>query len=193
MVHGFDHVIDGDDNVLSSTLHWFEKTTHINRRYLFVGAFLFAASYLSMGRGAGTLCNILGMIYPIYASIKAAENMAGYTMEHWLLYWIVYSTMNFLEILLEIFLVWLPMYYLLKFLFLSWCMLPGSANGSHAIYGNIIRPLFHQHSSTVDSALSAMTQHLTAQPEIPKQSQSAGADKEVRQRQVNTQQQEDVN
>jgi hypothetical protein len=72
MVHNIDHVIEGDDNVLAYTLHWFEKATHINRRYLIVGAFLFAVIYLSLGRSAGTLCNILAMVYPIYASIKAS-------------------------------------------------------------------------------------------------------------------------
>jgi hypothetical protein len=72
MVHNIDHVIEGDGNALAYTLHWFEKATHINRRYLIVGAFLFAVVYLSLGRSAGTLCNILGVIYPMYASIKAS-------------------------------------------------------------------------------------------------------------------------
>ena len=71
MVHNIDHVIEGEDNALAYTLHWCEKATHVNRRYLIVGAFLFAVIYLSLGRSASTLCNILGMVYPIYASIKA--------------------------------------------------------------------------------------------------------------------------
>ena len=167
MVHNIDHVIEGDDNILAYTLHWFERATHINRRYLIVGAFLFAVIYLSLGRSAGTLCNVLGMVYPIYASIKAAENLHGEQKEHWLMYWIVYSTINILEIVLEIFLVWLPMYFLLKFLFLSWCMAPITANGSHVMYASIIRPLFHEHSDKVESALSAVTQHLTAEKQIP--------------------------
>lgn len=79
------------------------------------------------------------------------------------MYWIVYSIINVLEIVLEIFLVWLPMYYLLKFLFLSWCMAPITANGSHVMYANIIRPLFHEHNEKVELALSAVTQHLTAE------------------------------
>lgn len=168
MVNGFEHVLDDDDNVLARTLTLLENVTNINRRYLFVATFLFAVSYLSMGRSAGTLCNVLGMVYPIYASIKATEGLSDYSKEHWVTYWIVYSTLNLLELLLGIFLVWLPMYYLLKFMFLSWCMVPISANGSSVIYGNVIRPLFYEHSDAVDSALSAMTQHLTAENEILK-------------------------
>ena len=72
MVHNIDHAIEGDNNALAYTLHWCEKATHINRRYLIVGAFVFAVIYLSLGRSAGTLCNILGMVYPIYSSIKAS-------------------------------------------------------------------------------------------------------------------------
>ena len=83
------------------------------------------------------------------------------------MYWIVYSIINILEIVLEIFLVWLPMYFLLKFLFLTWCMAPISANGSHIMYASIIRPLFHEHSDKVESALSAVTQHLTTEKQIP--------------------------
>ncbi|XP_028398510.1 receptor expression-enhancing protein 5-like [Dendronephthya gigantea] len=167
MVHNIDHVIEGDGNMLASTLHWFEKATHINRRYLIVAVFLFAVSYLSLGRNAGTLCNILGMIYPIYASIKASEKCCNQQREHWLRYWIVYSIINVLEIALEMFLVWLPMYYLLKFIFLAWCMAPITANGSHVMYASIIRPLFHEHNEKVESALSAVTQHLTAEKEVP--------------------------
>lgn len=194
MVNGFEHVLDADDNVLARTLTLLENATHINRRYLFVGAFLFAVSYLSMGRSAGTLCNILGMVYPIYASIKATEGLRGHSKEHWISYWIVYSTLSLLELLLEIFLVWLPMYYLLKFAFLSWCMAPVAANGSHVIYGNVIRPLFYEHSEAVDSALSSMTQHLTAEAgqiltEIPILKRDVGdvtQEESVRQRIVNT-------
>ena len=72
MVHNIDHVIEGEGNALAYALQWCEKATHINRRYLIVCAFLFAVIYLSLGRSASTLCNILGMIYPIYASIKAS-------------------------------------------------------------------------------------------------------------------------
>ena len=46
-------------------------------------------------------------------------------------------------------------------------MAPITANGSHVMYANIIRPLFHQHNDKVESALSAVTQHLTAEKEIP--------------------------
>ena len=184
MVNGFDHCLDGDNNVVVSTLTWFERATHINRRYLFIGAILFAVSYLSMGRNAGTLCNVLGMTYPIYASIKATENMAGYTKEHWLMYWIVYSTISFLEVLLEIFLVWLPLYYLIKFLFLSWCMVPISVNGSNVIYCNIIRPLFHQHSDKVETALSAVTQKLTDMSNAETTGTPRSGDDGVRERRV---------
>ncbi len=83
------------------------------------------------------------------------------------MYWIVYSIINVLEIVLEVFLVWLPMYYLFKFLFLTWCMAPITANGSHVMYANIVRPLFHEHNEKVESALSAVTQHLTTEKEIP--------------------------
>ena len=46
-------------------------------------------------------------------------------------------------------------------------MAPITANGSHVMYANIIRPLFHEHNEKVESALTAMTQHLTAEKEVP--------------------------
>jgi hypothetical protein len=46
-------------------------------------------------------------------------------------------------------------------------MAPITANGSHVMYANIVRPLFHEHNEKVESALSAVTQHLTTEKEIP--------------------------
>ena len=78
IVHSLDDVIECEDNVLARTLRLFENATHISRRYLIIGAFFFAVCYLCMGRSAGVMCNVLGTIYPIYASIKAAGQFLIY-------------------------------------------------------------------------------------------------------------------
>lgn len=52
----------------------------------------------------------------------------------WLIYWVVFSMVNFLEIFFE----WILLYFLLKFFFFVWCMFLGLWSGMVVIYNFII-------------------------------------------------------
>ncbi|CAH8625394.1 unnamed protein product [Heterobilharzia americana] len=49
---------------------------------------------------------------------------------------------------------YLPLYPIIKCIFLIFCMAPISQNGSLLIYRRMIRPLFLEHSATIDSVLN---------------------------------------
>ena len=59
----------------------------------------------------------------------------------WLLYWIVYTLFTFLEYFFNDFFRKLGLYWLSKFIFLIWFMIPGPSGGSNLFYYKIIRPL----------------------------------------------------
>ncbi len=59
----------------------------------------------------------------------------------WLLYWIVYTLFSFPEYFLYDFFRKFGLYWLAKFIFLIWFMMPGPTGGTNLLYYRIIRRL----------------------------------------------------
>ena len=143
-------------NIFTDLLNKIEAATNVKRHTLFLGGLCFIVFYLAVGYAANFLCYFLGFVFPTYASVKAIEtgNVADDTK--WLTYWLVFSTVNFLEI----FLLWIPLYYLLKFFLLVWCMFPGPWSGTTFIYNFLICPFVMRHRDKFDTAISEVAKHV---------------------------------
>lgn len=143
-------------NIFTDLLNKLEAATNVGRQTLFLGGLCFILFYLAVGYAANLLCYFLGFVFPTYASVKAIESGDVADATKWLTYWVVFSTVNFFEI----FLVWIPLYYLLKFFLLVWCMFPGPWSGTTVIYNFFICPFVMRHRNKFDTAISEVARHV---------------------------------
>uniref|UniRef100_A0A7S0YTQ7 Receptor expression-enhancing protein n=1 Tax=Hemiselmis tepida TaxID=464990 RepID=A0A7S0YTQ7_9CRYP len=81
--------------------------------------------------GSKLLCMLVGVIYPALMSYKAIKSTAKDTEDHtqWLTYWVIFSLFSTVEFLLDVIIVWIPIYYELKLCFVLWMALP-QTNGA---------------------------------------------------------------
>lgn len=77
------------------------------------------------------------------------------------MYWSVLGCIVGVEYVAEWLISWIPMYYLMKTLFLLYLALP-QTRGSSYIYINHLQPFFHSHESQIDAALASFKARLYA-------------------------------
>lgn len=135
-----------------------EPKLGIDRVNIALGLKLLLAFYLIAGHGREFVCNLIGFLYPAYTSIKAIETKEKDDDTKWLTYWVVFAAFSLIEFFSDLILSWMPFYWLLKCVFLIFCMLPFSWNGSTFIYKRIIRPLFLKHEKDIDKVVDSATE-----------------------------------
>ncbi|CAA2961548.1 HVA22 e [Olea europaea subsp. europaea] len=73
-----------------------------------------------------------------YASVVAIESTSKLDDEQWLAYWILYSFLTLMEMLLQPILEWIPIWYDVKLAFVAWLVLP-QFRGAAFIYEKFVR------------------------------------------------------
>jgi len=130
-------------NSFNDFLEQIEEKIAVPRLYIFLGLISFLLVSLVLGNIGLFLCNVVGFVYPTYASVKAIETREdGDDDKRWLTYWVVYGLFIVAEFFAGFLLGFVPFYALLKCALFVWLMLPGPNNGSLVVYRKWIRPLF---------------------------------------------------
>nr|XP_043617581.1 HVA22-like protein e [Erigeron canadensis] len=100
------------------------------------------------------------LLYPLYASVVAIESSSKEDDQQWLSYWILYSFLTLMEMLLQPLLEWIPIWYDVKLIAVAWLVLP-QFRGAAFIYNKFVRekvikkyyPNIGQSSSGASSSL----------------------------------------
>ncbi|KAJ3671850.1 hypothetical protein LUZ60_007929 [Juncus effusus] len=90
------------------------------------------------------------LLYPLYASIQAMESATKVDDEQWLSYWILYSFITLVEMVLESLIYWVPIWYELKLLFVAWLVLP-YFSGAAFVYNKFVRENLRKYNGTSKS------------------------------------------
>ncbi|KAD4889109.1 hypothetical protein R6Q59_034007 [Mikania micrantha] len=78
------------------------------------------------------------LLYPLYASVVAIESASKEDDQQWLSYWILYSFLTLMEMLLQPLLEWIPIWYDVKLIAVAWLVLP-QFRGAAFIYNKFVR------------------------------------------------------
>ncbi|KAL5543860.1 hypothetical protein UlMin_007644 [Ulmus minor] len=80
----------------------------------------------------------LTLLYPLYASVVAIESTSKLDDEQWLAYWILYSFLTLVEMVLQPALEWIPIWYDVKLVLVAWLVLP-QFKGAAFLYERFVR------------------------------------------------------
>ena len=118
-----------------------------------IGSVLIFCTLIFMGIGAGSLCSIVGFVYPAYKSFEAIESKNRGEDTQWLIYWVVYAFFSIMEVFIDFLVYWIPFYYAFKLAFLLWAMLP-QTKGAKFLYDSFLKDFLKQNESKIDAALA---------------------------------------
>ena len=125
---------------LRATLERYKESGGIDKDTLLVIGFICFAKILIIdiifGRSGQLICHFIGFAYPAYRTTKIIESNrnGGDDIDkiQWLMYWVVFASFSLMESVSDVFIGWLPFYWLGKCAFLLWCMSP--LNGAAIVY-----------------------------------------------------------
>lgn len=103
------------------------------------------------------------LLYPLYASVRAMESPSKLDDEQWLAYWILYSFVTLMEMVLESLIYWIPIWYELKLLFIAWLVLP-NFRGAAFIYDKFVREQLRKHGLTAAGSVKLSSSSPAASP-----------------------------
>jgi len=142
--HYHDHL----DRELSknAVLRDFEAKTKVPKvPIVLASAFIFFI-LIFFNLGGELITDLVAWAYPAYASFKVLESPGLKDATQWLTYWTLFGFIKVLEFFLDTLLYWIPLWFVIKTVFLFWLILP-QYRGAEVIHNTVLRG-FLKHTVT---------------------------------------------
>jgi len=123
-----------------------------------LGSGLILAVIVLYGVGIGSLCSIVGFLYPAFKSFQALETKNKGDDTQWLVYWVIFSFFQIIEVFIDFLVYFIPFYYAFKLAFLLWLMLP-QTKGAAFLYDAVLKDFLKKNESRIDAALADAKKH----------------------------------
>jgi receptor expression-enhancing protein 5/6 len=120
---------------------------------LVIGIAFLLLIIIFFGVGAGSLCSIVGFVYPAFKSFEAIETKVKGDDTQWLVYWVIFAFFSIIEVFADFLLYWIPFYYAFKLAFLLWAFLP-QTRGAKFLYDSFLKDFLKKNESRIDAALA---------------------------------------
>jgi receptor expression-enhancing protein 5/6 len=127
-----------------------EKKTKVPKTYLAGGVGGVLAILIFFNVWGNLITNLIGFVYPAYASFKAIESPNKEDDVQWLTYWVVFGLLNVIEFFTDILLFWVPFYYSFKTVVILYLLLP-QFQGAGVLYQKFVRPTLLKEQGGIDS------------------------------------------
>ena len=107
---------------------------------------------------------LVGFMYPAYSSYKAVEAKNSEAQARWLVYWAVFGLFSVTEVVLDVFLGRVTIYYIGKLSFLIWLQLPQTRVRTTNTYSAPIHTLKKKKKISMHAAALSMKSHIRTFP-----------------------------
>ena len=125
--------------VIDEPLKKVAASIKVEKAYIFTAACALPVLLMYFVGIGHVIIDLIGFVYPLYASIKAVETKDKDDDTQWLTYWIIFSIFKITEGVADFLISFIPFYFLLKAFFLVWCYHP-STKGAQQVYNAVIKP-----------------------------------------------------
>ena len=111
----------------------------VDKSFIVVGAAALIIGFVFAIGFGHFIIDLIGFVYPVYASIKAIETDEKEDDTQWLTYWLIFAFFKVFEGVADSLVAFIPFYFLAKVLFLVWCYYP-TTKGASVLYASAIKP-----------------------------------------------------
>ena len=92
-------------------------------------------------------------IVPAYYTFQAVVSPSAESTKRWLTFWVIHTAFSSVELVLDIFAAWLPVYMAAKTVFIIWLVFFG---GAASIYNGCVRAQLERYEGKIDAGLDSL-------------------------------------
>lgn len=121
--------------------------------FILIGGVVVSVLLVFYGKSEEYVTALTGIIYPCYMSLKAIDSPDEDDDKQWCTYWVVFFLFVYIELFFDYVLHQIPLYFLLKLIFLIWLFFP-LTQGACFLYEKFLKKIYAKYERDVDNLVN---------------------------------------